>query len=446
MAAFGFNIDGMFTTNEDRNWLEDKLKTNPPSSLVVLSDIHYLIRLRNSLNLKYPVLRKFWGNEFDNIYRTTSVDEFLYIYKDALDNNLIVYSSNEPAEYLIQNDIQVPNVQLFEWEYELSRKILERGKRAVQFNWSVGMPHEKPSSIAHWRKNLEIISINRGKLFLGLHEYWFGWPFSESTNSATYNSMYNYNPPRTQKNFIIGRYRWILEYARNNFGITPDIIFTESGWDEVYDLHHRIHLMHNYKLPYRIPNILPALDFWSNLSTMQRYDYAFSQFRFVWDKIYKYDSEIKGICFFPFGGIGAWDEMSIHRHKPLVEKLIEANFNTVAASPIVEDKIMLTNAEATHILYTGTDINLRNKPTTTNSSILFTVTPQTEMFLFEKEITVNNNYTWNPAMVKRNGKWTFGYLAVSISGFNKEPFPETSNVDTGRIIELADEIKREAAG
>jgi hypothetical protein len=419
MSGLGFNIDGMFTTNEDRNWLETELKSNPPNSLVVLSDINYAIRLKRNVGVDKTVLRLFWGNEFDNIYRTTSVNDYLYIYKDAIANNLILYSCNEPAEFINSNNVIMPNVELFTWEYELSRKILERNASAVQFNWSVGMPNEQTTNLAHWRKNLEIISKNKNQLFLGLHEYWFGWPFSEATNSASYTAMFNYNPPKTQKNFIIGRYRHILEYCRSNFNATPDIIFTEYGYDEVYALHHKIPFMHNYKLPYRIPNILPALNFWAGISGMEMYEYAFQQFRLAWDKIYKFDDEVKGVCFFPFGGIGAWDEMSIHRHKPLVSKLIKSNFNTIA-SPVIEDDIMLTNGEATRIVYTGVPVNLRTQPTT-NSATKFTINSPVEMFLFEN---------------------VFGYVAVSIVGFTKTPYDEPIlSIDKNLINSKIDVIR-----
>jgi hypothetical protein len=249
-------------------------------------------------------------------------------------------------------------------------------------------------------------------------------------------AQFNYNPPKTQKNFIIGRYRHILEYCRSNFNATPDIIFTEYGYDEVYALHHKIPFMHNYKLPYRIPNILPALNFWAGISGMEMYEYAFQQFRLAWDKIYKFDDEVKGVCFFPFGGIGAWDEMSIHRHKPLVSKLIKSNFNTIA-SPVIEDDIMLTNGEATRIVYTGVPVNLR----TTNSATKFTINSPVEMFLFENDIT-ENTYKWNPVLVRRDGKYVFGYVAVSIVGFTKTPYDEPIlSIDKNLINSKIDVIR-----
>lgn len=426
--GMGFNIDGQFLDNADKNWIESIFKGHNPKAVVVLSDINYAIRLKNLLPKTQVIFRNFWGDEYDNIHRTTTVNQFLQIYDDALKNDLIVYSNNEPTL----------DDSLIAWEYELSSKIIERNKKAVQFNWSVGMPNNGDADYDKFKKNLKIITENKNNLYLGLHEYWFGWPFAEFGISPIYNQMKNFTLSDKQKPYVIGRYRWISDYCKRKFNRTANIIFTEFGYDEVDALLYLAGQIPYYKRPMRMENVLPALEVWRTQSNMDIYEYAFEQFRLVWEKVYKNSPEIKGVCTFPFGGTGAWGVSSLHRHRGLVKRLIEDySFETVATSED-NNEDMIRNANIKRKIYSGIDINFRIKPNTVDNTPLFVLTAGTEVFVFENNNVTANNLVWTPMIAKNNGLWNFGWIATSLNGVF---FSEVNEgLDIPRIRDLISEL------
>lgn len=427
----GFSIDGLFLSGDDKNWLESKLKINNPKAVVILSDVNYAIHLKQILPRTKVAFRTFWGTENDNIHRTTTVNQFLQIYDDALRNDLIVYSNNEPKL----------DDSLVEWEYELSSKIIERGKQAVQFNWSVGMPANADTEYDKFKKNLRIIANNKANLFLGLHEYWFGWPFAEFGEydaKPDFNSMNSFNLPASQKPYVVGRYRWLSDYCKRNFNATPNIILTEFGYDEVDALLYVASKIPYYRRPLRLENVLPALDVWSKQSGLDVYEYSFQQFKLVWEKIYKNSPEIVGVCTFPLGGTGDWYNSSFHFHRGLLQKLIDNySFETKASGGNNEDN-MIRNANIKHKIYTGIDINFRIKPNTADNTPLFTLQAGTEVFVFENNNVISGGFTWTPMIAKNNDLWNFGWIASSLSGVSFEIVNEDINIP--RIRELISEL------
>ncbi len=412
MRGIGFNIDGMFLHNDIKKTLKEKLIRSNPAVITVLSDIAYALELKNALPKTQVIFRQFWGSEYDNIQRTTSPDEYIAIYRDAIRLGLIAYTANEPH----------PDELLANWEYEVASKVLQLGGKSVHFNWSVGMPAVDDDKLRIFSKNLALIGKNRGKLFWGIHEYWFGHPFIEFNVSPRASTWESVVIPPEQKPWVIGRHRWTTNFCDRNNIPRPMMIITEFGWDDIYTLYHHIPEIPGYKYPYRLPNIIPALETWGMADGISWQEYAEKQFITVWEKIYRRSKDIIGACMFPYGGSGVWGEASIHYYEDLVNRLsfgynysTDAVINPPPAATGVISGMNLGKMKA--IKWTGINMNFRLTPSLSAKVPLMVLTGGLAGFLFEDKIEVADGYTWRLALFPNiKGEMCLGWFAATHPG------------------------------
>lgn len=410
MTGIGYNIDGMFLSDTDKTKLKNVLKANPPKFLVVLNSIHFAIELKNLLPKTLVAYRRMDLGEYDNLYKIISPAQFVAFHEETISNGLVVYTNNEPS----------PSSELHRWEFEVAKLILAKGGKSLHYNWSVGMPDYNEYN-KMWDL-LKLMSQNRDRLFLGLHEYAFANFFFEyggNDNPVTWEND-------GRQAHVVGRYKNLVNYCVSNNIKPPSIVFSEYGWDEIHALYNFIFAIPFYKFPHRIPNLIATFEKWKTNSGVGTWEaYAVLMLVKAHDEIYANSKDVYGFCFFPFGGVGAWDAMSAHRYPDFYNALSKFDFSTKYTNAIInesEKHIMgklgnsISMRHAKWLTSNDVSLNFRENPTT-SSAVVVQITDGTEGYVFDEPIVKANGWEWKAALWEING--------VTYSGWYAHNYPET---------------------
>lgn len=193
------------------------------------------------------------------------------------------------------------NPETIEWLLAIAWICVQRGWRCVLGNWSVGTPPEN-----EWHKAealLRYVAQHRNLLSIGLHEYTAHLTtleFGKITDPAQFPTI----SPNT-KPYLMGRFRWMLDYCKAQGFKAPNIVFTEWGYDTIHAVINWQSGLPGYQhgAGYQI-----CKPYWQTVKpvgwTLGRY--AARQLGWIWKELYQKHPEVKGACFFCSDGAGAW--------------------------------------------------------------------------------------------------------------------------------------------
>lgn len=223
--------------NFDRAYLESILDAQRPMWVLIMNAPKLAIELANKYPQTNVITRMFAPADDDPLKSWGTWQNFLNAAKNALagtgyaiPENLWVYVNNESGD----------SDQLHAF---LSGLISQPELRFVVGNYSVGTPQD----VGRWhqlRDFLRLVSDNRHRVILGLHEYFGVLPTSGFIGGAPNNPLHpdytiRANWPEDASNLTkwhCGRLDFILA-ACSKYGIKPPrIVLTEHGADNLTDI------------------------------------------------------------------------------------------------------------------------------------------------------------------------------------------------------------------
>jgi len=415
MTGIGLNIDGMFLDNQENVELLAYMEKAKPDYSLVLNSVHKAIELKPYVK-KNIIYRHMFSPEYNEIWRVVNPKTWWDINIDARNHKLILHTSNEPS---ISTD-------LINFEYTCGLMAHENKQEAVLLNFSVGTPEE--SDYGKLDPIFELI-CDSDYLYLGLHEY------AATTFQLEFgDNLWDYTKWKKRRDgYVIGRYNRILDYTLKRFGKKPKIIFTEFGFDTIHALLNKQQSVAPYNYPMGIRNTLNAFTSISN----QPQNYAGQQLKHAWKNFYQ-DESIKGVCYFCFGGVGVWkSDYNLAGYKSLLEEISEG-FNTKEKE---ENKVTIKSYgdTPTKIRYTGSNVNIRDLPTTVGSKIIGQLNNNNSYYILEDSDAENNGYKWKRILYKSANGIQFGWCAISVQGFSYEVIDDVVYDLTEEIL-LAQEL------
>lgn len=433
MKRMGLNIDGLFISEKEKNDLITYLQTDQPDTIIVLSSVPFAAEMKGRFPRMNVIYRDMSGSDNDNLWLHMTPQEWWNRYSMVKNYGLIAHTNNEPAI----------TKAMVEWEIECAKIAIANQTKVVLCNFSVGVPetpNNNPTQYEMLKPLFKLIAENPDYLYLGLHEYaatnWYA-EFGGATDYKVWSKDLNHTRP-----YLMGRFKHINDYCIANFGKLPNIIFTEWGFDT-------IHAFYNYQS--RVPGFEPshmgitksikAFEAWrTDLINWEHY--AFVQLQSAWNALYKKENNIKGVCFFCWGGQGVWrNYYNIAGYEKLIDFLKGGNFSNEEQ----REFDMLLGNEIKEVLYKGTTaVRFRSSPST-SASILFNLQTNMRGYEFTKSTFRMNGYSWKAYLFidPRDNNYKLGWSAFSVDPTAFEIIESGGGkVDLNNEIALAEQLKQ----
>lgn len=404
MKRMGMNIDGLFISGEQKSQLISYLSVDQPDSVLVINSVPFAAEMKGRFPYMNVIYRDMGLPNQDNLWSQISPQTWWSIYAEAASYGLVVHTNNEPAI----------TKGMVDWEIECAKIAIQNKAKVVLCNFSVGTPetpNNNPLQYELLKPLFKLVCENPEYLFLGVHCYaatnWYA-EFGGSTDHEKWVKDLNHTRPN-----LLGRFKRINDYCVLNFGSLPNIIITEWGFDTIHAYYNYQSTVPGFSNSHMgIGKSILAFQTWKgNLASWEQY--AFIQLQSAWNALYKKEKNIKGVCFFCWGGQGVWkDYFDISQYPKLVEQLKLGDFSIEEQKEIR----MTLGSELRQVQYIGSEsLRFRSSPTT-SASILFNLIKDQIGYEFTKSTVRMNGYDWKAFLFAnpRNGNLELGWTTYAI--------------------------------
>jgi hypothetical protein len=407
-----YNIHAMFMSRQQKDELTRHMKAVQPSMCVVMDDIGFAVELKKAVPGMEVVHRDF-RYDLDHAHRQMSPATWIGAHQPAAEAGLTLYADNETAW----------DAASIAWFSEVARLCVARKWKVVLGNFSVGTPGENSWSIG--KDLLTYIGQNRQYLRLGLHEYMaalWTYEFGRETDRAKWGAV---NVPTDAKPYICGRYRWLLDYCRDNNIPAPLIAITEWGMDTIHAVIEWQRTLPGFHARMGVLRCETVYRQWGG----DPWRYAYESLKYLWEKVYKPDSaNILGVALFCYGGAGDWGA-HFDFSKTSVPSLIEQEGGFKKGSTPVA--IIQGSTVEQKIISNIPTLNRRAQPST-SAAIKGTLKSGDLINLVIDSDADANGYEWRRIVVAGVSEW------IAIKGpdidaqFTSPPAPEPPLSDADR--------------
>lgn len=362
-------------------YLED-LKASPPPAMVVIDHLARALAIKAALPQTAHIFRYFFSGGDDNSWNKITPAQWAEIYEPACSQGLIGYADNEPGF----------NETSINWLLGVANICVQRDWKCVLGNWSVGMPHE-----SEWWKAealLRYVAAHSDLLSIGLHEYCphlTSYEFGRHTNPAQWGAIDTNNKP-----YLMGRFRWMLDFCKAKGFKSPNIYITEWGWDSIKVAEAWQTGLPGYEHGAGYPICETAWNQWkpANMNTGQ---YAARQLGWIWKELYQKHPQIKGVCGFCDWGVGAWQtNFAFGNKRDFIIAARSEDFSVGTQSTDTFDMVL-------HELVG--EVNYRATP---NGTVLGKLV-RGDVFIPTTEVVKEGNYYWRKGTTAKYG---VGWAAV----------------------------------
>jgi hypothetical protein len=401
MTGLGFNVHMSYCTDEYWSQLLDRFKRTKPPVILLLDSLHSEKEVHRTLEAiaALPnttiIYRKFFG---DNTQSSMSTDQWVREHAVFAGKRVYCSANNEPnwRGSLLWHENVVSAA------YAANIKVSVGG-------FSVGTPHEDDIHLG--RGLLQLMArIGHQHCILDLHEYTRALWTVDFARDAKPPLSWPSSVPDTQPLWLMGRFRRILQYCRDNSIRPPRIVIGEWGFDRVRDVPPDV-----YGDTEGLYSCAPVWGSW-NVGEWQAY--AAAQLKAAWKAIYKRHPEIIGVCFYCLSDRSSgWEQFNAYYADTFMQ-LTETGFDTVTTPPATQP---FTPYALGRYRLIGTSNNIRSEPSVTNSIIRKTVQNGDIIKIISTAATSNGIYQWQQVA---QGELT-GWMAVwPASIFKAERLPD----------------------
>lgn len=374
MTGLGFNVHMSYCTDEYWSQLLQRFKRTKPPAILLLDSLHSDKEVNRTLEAaaQLPdttiIYRKFFG---DNTQLSMSSDQWVREHAAFVGKRVYCSANNEPnwKGSLVWNE----NV--------VSAAHAARIKVSVG-GFSVGTPHE--DDIHHGRALFELMArVGSDSCILDLHEYTRALWTVDFARDAKQQVSWPAVVPETQPLWLMGRFRRILKYCRDNSIRPPRIVIGEWGFDRVRDI--------PAELYGDTEGLYSCADVWQSWNVGDWQVYAANQLKAAWNAIYKQYPEIIGVCFYCLSDRSSgWEQFNAY-HADTFLRLTETGFNIVTTPPVEQP---FTPYQTGRYRLVGTSNNIRSEPSVTGSMIRRTVQNGDILKITSAAPVKNGQYHW----------------------------------------------------
>lgn len=385
-----YHIQPMWLSNQQREQIFQSVKALKPPMVVVMDDLGFALSLKP--HVKWVVYRDIALGDANNVSLNMPASVWLDAHTIPGNAGLVLYAENEASD----------DPRTIQWLYDVAVGCLQRNWRVCLGNYAVGNPNH-----LGWSKFdslLRLISQNPNKLFWGEHQYYPSMPFAEFAPSLVHPNQWGaIQIPASEKPFINGRHRWLIDYCKLNNFKPPQIMLTEFGSDEIPALYH---IQKNYPHYAYAQGYVKAQNMYRAFaSDLEVADYIMKSLKAIWDKIYFHDTNyIVGVALFTISGT-VWHDFDLLDISNLIQKITSNNPFKFKENQVENYKIHNegTKLEKVQITHSSNIINLREKPWTGALDVGDLLNNQIiEIYTDSLAYDTTYNYTWHKT---KDGKW-----------------------------------------
>lgn len=346
MTGLGLNIDLLHLSDAEYATLKNYLLQARPPLIVAMDNYPRAVELARLMPDTAIVYRQYLP---DDIWQQ-SADAWVNVHAalPTPPSNVWFYALNEPPL----------NADVVRWLDSVARQSLARGWRVVLGNFSVGVP--EPSDWLRARSLVDLIARNRERLMLGLHEYFPTYAPYEFQQTPQHPQAWP-PVPASARPFLLGRFRYLLDFCARERIPTPRIAVTEFGTDTIPAVLAWQSQTAGYqdRAGYQIAR--RAWDTWRP-SSMTVGQYAGALARWAWVNLYKAHPEIVGLAWFCAGGQGVWrDHYNVLSEADFLQDVTKGFERANMANYVIN---AMGETEATAKVSGVSTLNVRAQPTT----------------------------------------------------------------------------------
>lgn len=352
LKGLGLNIHTDYI--DDYPLLKKRLQDAPPPAILCMDNLPRALELKALLPNTTHIYRHFRPT---SDHTATTPEQWIAMHEYAGGKGLWLQADNE-----------APLTEAFcAWSLKVAQLCVARKWQVCLLNLSVGHPE-----IADWSKAdalLRFIAANPTYCMIGIHEYaptLMNYDWNTESDPAKFPTV-----KLTDRPWLLGRFRFLLDYCKSKGIKAPKIVINEWGWDTIASANAWHSTTPGYRplgMGYRHSSV--AWRTWQ--PGMSAAQHAFKQMQWAWNNIYKPHPEIIGVCFFCYGGLGgegSWGEdYSIHREAELFDLVRtqgDFSLNTTTTPPVPPtDPVGLQT-----YVYGATSVNARALPNTSSAVI-----------------------------------------------------------------------------
>jgi hypothetical protein len=353
LKGLGLNIHTDYLDNYDL--LKTRLKAAPPPALLCMDNLPRALELKALLPQTTHIYRHFRST---SDYTVTTPEQWIAMHEYAGGKGLWLQADNE-----------APLTEAFcAWSLKVAQLCVARKWQVCLLNLSVG--HPEPDQWSRADALLRFIAANPQYCMIGIHEYaptLMNYDWNTESDPEKFPTV-----KPTDRPWLLGRFRFLLDYCKSKGIKAPKIVINEWGWDTIASATAWHSTTPGYRplgMGYRHSSV--AWTTWQPGMTAAQH--AFKQLQWAWNNIYKPHPEIVGVCFFCYGGLGgegSWGEdYSIHRENELFD-LVKAQGNFALNTGTTPPPQPPTDPPGLQAYITGaTVVNARALPTTSSVKI-----------------------------------------------------------------------------
>jgi len=222
----------------------------------------------------------------------------------------------------------------------------------------------------------------------------------------------------TDRPWLLGRFRFLLDYCKSKGIKAPKIVINEWGWDTIASATAWHSTTPGYRplgMGYRHSSV--AWTTWQPGMTAAYH--AFKQLQWAWNNIYKPHPEIIGVCFFCYGGLGgegSWGEdYAIHRENELFD-LVKAQGNFALNTGTTPPPQPPTPGQKRIYIEGSEWVNARADHSTSSADVgnIIDGTPLYNVLAFFWD----GKYIWNQVDIELSGKRLICWMATTGNDWN----------------------------
>jgi hypothetical protein len=275
--------------NQIDRLLEQWDKT-PPAVLVVLNNSKRALDLAD----RWPETLVYYRIK-ENGYTPRNDDFAIYHPVQSVFDQFADYISEARYRGLKNAGIYAANEPRFldsiGWCLDMAKLCVRAEVPVVLGNWTVGTPEPSDYSQAHVL--FEYAANNRRYVTLGVHEYFVTDPLEAITHDfGPENSPRNSDLPWV--GWLVGRYRFINHYCRNNDIEPPNIAVTEFAVGGEIDKEEGF--ARSRSGPIRVYKRMPF-----DMHSSAHYQYIYEMYTKAVEEVYASDDNVLGLCLFALG-------------------------------------------------------------------------------------------------------------------------------------------------
>lgn len=291
MTGMGLNIDCANLSDSEYQTLKNYLVRAKPRMVVCMDNYPRAVEIARILPDSVIVYRHYLPDE---IWQTSLPSDYINAHAayGTPPANVWYYALNEPPM----------NAKVISWLDAVARMARARGWRVCLGNWSIGVPEPQQWSIA--RGLLELAAANPSRLTIGLHEYWPTYaPYEfQQTPAAPHEWP---TVAGIARPWILGRFRFLLDYCKSVGIPAPRIAITEWGTDRIDAVGAWQTQTPGYyqRTGYKVAKC--AWSVWPRAG-LSVGTYAALMAKWAWRNLYAMHPQIVGVAWFCAGGQGDW--------------------------------------------------------------------------------------------------------------------------------------------